>query len=214
MRAAAVGSLVLALQVGNVATARSQLPTQIEATAGIGLVRVHSDLGAAEESLRGPAFAADAALGFGRLGVQLGYVRGRLSAADSTPLPRNVTEGAVAITFAVHRLLTVAAGPRARAYTSDVGTRRWLMWEARVHGEAPLHAEVASVYAELRGAFGGTTNTAMDFRESRGGEVGIWVRLSSAVLRIAYSVDRTRGRDPVHQDMIERLVISGGFERR
>jgi hypothetical protein len=189
--------------------ARAQQPFGFAVGATAAAVRVHSDVGPLVESLSGLALALDAGARRGHLLLEGHYSEGHLTSSDSAVEARDLVAGSLLLGARIGPFLTVRAGPHARAYAAPSGTRRWVFWEVRVRGTAPLIASRLEAYAELGGTVFGSTSLATSFDAERCGEVGARYDVPGAplALRLAYRIERGSGTLPTRSDTVEQILV-------
>lgn len=191
-------------------SARGQRPVQLFVEAGATAARVRSRVGTVAEPLNGVGMVVGAGLSARGLLLEARYAEGQLTSDDAAVERRDVADGEILLGISPHRLVTLKAGPHARAYRTPSGTRRWLFWEARVRGTAPIIPSRLDAYAELWGAMAGSTSLSNSFGGARGGEVGATVEIPGTPLaaRVAYRIDRGNGDNPTRSDTAEQMVFA------
>ena len=189
--------------------AQAQHPIRLTAGATVAGLHVRSDQGSRVDSLSGTVLALDGSARRGPLLLEVRYGEGHLTASDSTVQARDLVEGSLLFGVRLGRYVTVLGGPRARAYADPAGTRRWVFWEARIRGAAPLIASRLDAYAEFGGTVLGSTSLSTSFGSERSGEVGARYRLFGArlALQVAYRIERDAGSLPTRSDTVERILI-------
>lgn len=192
------------------------LAQRVYAEATGAVVRVTSDGGTAIESLNGSALALGAGLSLAMVGLEARYLQGSLTSNDPAIEPRDVVEGELLLAVRPHPRLAVKAGPHVRTYAAASGTRRWVFWEARVRGAAPLIPSRLDAYAELWGAVAGSTSLSGSFGNERGGEVGARLEIPRTPLsaRLAYRIDHGSGAGPDRSDTLEQILFGVRVTRR
>ncbi len=195
---------------------RAQQPVSLYFEGAVAAARVRSGAGTVLEPLDGAVFSV--AGGASRSGVVLEgrYAQGRLTSESPTVEARDLVEGELRFGVRLHPAVTVTAGPHVRAYASSSGTRRWVFWEARIRGTAPIIPSRLDAYAELWGAVAGSTSLSTGFGSERGGEVGTRLEIprTPLALRVAYRIDRGSGNNPTRSDMAEQIVVAVRAARR
>lgn len=205
------GFLALAASLATApARAQDSLPGGAYLDGSVGAVRTRSAAGAGVEPRHGTVLALAAGVSRWSLVLEGRYAQASLTSDDPAITPRDLVEGELRFGVRLLPAVTVSAGPRARAYSSSSGTQRWVFWEARVAGNAPLIPSRLDAYAQLWGAVAGSTSLSNGFGSERGGEVGTRLAIPSTPLRlrIAYRIDRGRGTDPVRSDTVEQVLIA------
>ena len=203
---------LLALTVGAAAApARAQnQPGATYLDGGIAAARTHSAAGTLTEPRHGALLAV--AGGVLRRGLTLEgrYAQGSLTSDNPAVEERDLVEGELQFGVRLLPSIAVLVGPHARAYSSPSGTRRWVFWEARVAGTAPIIPSRLDTYAQVWSAVAGSTSLSRGFGSERGGEVGARLTFPRTPLglRVAYRIDRGSGTDPVQSDALEQLVIA------
>ncbi len=203
--------LVLAATAGLAPVAgRAQQPASLYLDGAAAAARVRSGMGTLVEAVHGPVFAV--AAGASRFGLLLEgrYAQGRLTSENPGVETRDLVEGELRFGVRLHPSVTVAAGPHVRAYAASSGTRRWVFWEARIRGTAPIIPLRLDAYAEVWGAVAGSTSLSTAFGSERGGEVGtsLAVPRTPLALRVAYRIDHGSGTSPTRSDTAEQLVVA------
>ena len=190
-------------------SARGQRPVQLFVEAGATAARVRSLVGTSVEPLDGVGMAVGAGFSTRGLLLEVRYAEGKLTSDDAAVERRDVADGEILLGVSPHRLVTLKAGPHARAYRSASGTWRWVFWEARVRGTAPIIPSRLDAYAELWGAMAGSTSLSNTFGGARGGEVGATLEIPRTALaaRVAYRIDRGNGDNPTRSDTAEQMVF-------
>jgi hypothetical protein len=189
--------------------ARAQHPPPFMLGASAAAVRVHRDMGSATESLSGTTLALDAGARRGPLLLVARYREGHLTSSDSSVAARDMVEGSVFLGARLGSYVTVLAGPHVRAYHAPTGTSRWVFWEARVQGSAPLIPSRLDAYAELGATVLGSSSVVTSFDGERSGEVGARYHVPGAplALRLAYRIERGSGRLPTRSDTVEQICV-------
>jgi hypothetical protein len=190
-------------------SARGQRPVQVVVEVGAAAARVRSAIGTLTEPLDGIAIVVGAGVSVRGLGLEARYAEAKLESTNAGVERRDLADGEIFLSVNPHRLVSLKAGPHARAYRSDSGTRRWVFWEARVRGTAPIVPSRLDAYAELWAAMAGSTSLSTGFQGARGGEVGAVLDLPGMPLGlgVAYRIDRGRGDNPSRVDTAEQVVL-------
>jgi len=172
--------------------------------------RIRSAAGTLVEPLHGTVLALTAGLSRWSLVLDARYAEGSFTSNDPAVPARDLTEGEVQFGVRLLPVVTVSAGPHARAYTTASGSQRWVFWEARVAGQTALIPSRLDVYAQLWGAVAGSTSLSNEFGSERGGEVGARLGLPGTPLRlrIAYRIDHGSGTEPVRSDTVEQILLA------
>lgn len=205
-------ALVLALAAAAAASprpARAQQPIRFTLGASAAAVRVHRDIGSLVQSLSATALALDAGARRGPLLLVARYSEGHLTSSDSTVSANDLVEGSAFLGVRLGSFVTLLAGPHVRAYDAPSGTSRWVFWEARVQGTAPLIPSRLEAYGELGATVLGSSSLVTSFESERSGEVGARYRLAGAplALRLAYRIERGSGRLPTRSDTVEQILV-------
>ncbi len=198
-------------------SALGQRPVQLFVEAGASAARVRSDAGGTVEPLDGAAVAVAGGVSIRAvLLLEARYAEANLTSENAAVEQRDLAEGELLVGVRPHPLLTLKAGPHARAYRSASGTRRWVFWEARVRGTAPIIPSRLAASAELWAAVAGSTSLSNSFTSERGGEVGAQLEIPGAPLavRVGYRIDRGRGDNPARTDTAEQVLFTVRFTLR
>lgn len=181
--------LVAGLLAATPATARAQLTRLIGVGAGASAMNVERPGVQGRIRLSGVAPRFGARIG-GRLGVELTYVEGSLSADSGSAADQDLVDGSALLAFRALPWLTLKAGPHLTGFVTPGGTERWLRWEARgrlenemIPGRMRAHVELWTALAtDVNVAAGGT---------GRGAEAGLSLQpgRSPVALRLGYAVD-------------------------
>ena len=191
--------------------ANGQRPVQLFVEAGASAVTVRSDAAGVVEPLHGEAFALAGGVSVRSvLSLEARYAEATLASDDAAIEGRDLIEAEVLIGVQPHPLVTLKAGPHARAYRSASGTRRWVFWEARARGTAPIIPSRLHAFAELWAAVAGSTSLSSSFGGERGGEVGAQLEIPGApvAVRLGYRLARGRGDNPTRADTAEHLLAA------
>lgn len=198
-------------------TALGQRPVQLFVEAGASAARVRSDAGGTVEPLEGAAFTVGGGVSVRTvLLLEARYTEAKLTSDDAAVEQRDLAEGELLVGVRPHPLVAIKAGPHVRAYRSAAGTRRWVFWEARVRGTAPIIPSRLEASAELWAAVAGSTSLANSFESERGGEVGgqLEIPRTPLAVRAAYRIDRGRGDNPGRADTAEQILLAVRFTLR
>ncbi len=212
---ARVAGLVLLL----VAAARP-LPAQLLRTLGVDAQVSRVRYGAAApgggELLSGLLFGGRARLALGPVSLEASYAQGRLSADTGGAPARDLVEGRLAVVGRPAPWLVLEAGPHLRAYTAPGGTERWVMWEVRAFGEAPIIGDVLRARAGGWAALASSVNADPGASGGRGAQVALAVRPSRSplVFRLAYTVEQAAMRDGVRTETLETVALGIGLGGR
>jgi hypothetical protein len=211
----AAALLVAALAGPTLLAAQRRVPIFWGAISGAA-VTARSAYANASAVFKGPAFAGEGGVAWGRLSLHVGYGEGSLRAdTGGRVLRRDYVEGFAFFGGTPLERFEVVAGPRARAYATDARTERWLFWELHSRYEAPIVGSLISGYAELWGALGGSVNVVEAFRSEWGGAAAILIRPRSAPLTVGlrYSIDEARLRD-ARRETVEGLTFTVRYSSR
>jgi hypothetical protein len=151
----------------------AQVRPTLSGGADVALVRLHSQIGVSPGLLSGPALAVDGRLSIGRVVLGIDYLGGRLTAATAGLPARDVVDARVFLGATPWPWLALSLGPQVRAFVTDLGTERWVFWQARARVEQPLAGPRLGTYLELWRAFSSTVNVAAPLGRAQGGEAGL-----------------------------------------
>jgi hypothetical protein len=160
----------------------------------------------ADEALRGAVVGGEAQLQLGRVSFRAGYREGSVR-PYSDAAARDYADGHAFIMVTTVPGLIVSAGPHARAYITDVGTQRWLLWTIRLRGEGDLISPSIGGHFEVWTTVSARVNVTEAFDRATGGEVGMTVQFSGSPIwaRLSYAIERARlgggGRFETVEDM-------------
>lgn len=191
-------------------SALGQQPVRLFLEAGAGAARVRSHAGSSIEALDGAALTGAGGVSTHAVLLEARYAQAELTSDDPAVEQRDLTEAELLVGVRPHPLVTLKVGPHGRAYRSTSGTRRWVSWEARVQGTAPLIPARLAASAEVWAAVAGSTSLSNSFASARGGEVGAQLEVPRAPLlvRAAYRIDHGRGDNPAREDTVEQILLA------
>ncbi len=142
--------------------------------------------------LRGPAAAGEARVNYGPFWLGAGLLEGRLDDGAGKASRRDLVEGRLAVAARALPWLEVSLGPLLRAYVTDSGTERWVVWQGRARVDAPIIATSLTSHVELwRALSSRVTLPPLTAGRVQGGEAGVTYRppRRPVWLRLAYRVD-------------------------
>jgi hypothetical protein len=209
--------VVVAALIGAAGTAPAQRVGLGVALWGAG-VKARSVYPGGREALSGPVVGFDARLSRGGWGLKVGYGQGSLDPDSAGPDARDYVDGFVDLSFRPMPALEIGVGPYARAYTSDLGTQRWLFWQLRARYELGIVTPDVRGYAEVWTGFAGTVNAAEQYNGSRGGTAGMHWRIarlrgSPVTLTLGYLIDAARAGEGARTETVERTWLGIGVGR-
>lgn len=168
------------------------------AGAGAGLYSATSGTAAGDVSLSGIGLAGEGTLSMGRFGLRLGYGEASLSAKGDATADRKQVEGLAMLGVRTLPFLTFWIGPHARAWTSDAGNQRWLMWEIRAEVRHQL-TEMLGLAVAGWSVAQGSVDASSPFDKGIGAMGRLDMRLggSPLVAAVSYRLERAR----IEQDL-------------
>lgn len=202
------------------ALAAASLAAQTRPRAALGAegawLRLHGQLGATRETLRGPALAGDGRLAIGRIVLGAGYLEARLEPDGGTAPPRDLVEGRAFLGAEPWPWISVTAGPMVRAYVTDLAIERWVLWQARARVQGPLLRTTLATYVELWRALSSRVNLPDAVDRVQGGEAGVVYRPphGSLWMRFAYRIDDAALGRGYRGETVEALSLTVGVGGR
>jgi hypothetical protein len=195
------------------------------ALSGVGM-RLNSSSGPTTQRLSGPVFGLQGQIIYsGFVTLDWGYWQGQIDPVDpgsGSTKSRDVVEGYAMLGGRPFGWLSLRAGPHAWTYISDAGTQRWFLWEGRARAQGEVLPDVQS-YLELWNVFSANVNVPQDFQSGMGGEGGLILLVRDAPIiperftvriRLGYGIERVRMGDGIRTEVMDRLSLSLGIERR
>jgi hypothetical protein len=211
--------LIGILALATPAFARSQGRPTLAFRGDAGFVWVRSDSAAVGTAgaarLRGPVLGGEGRLVFNGFAVGLGLSSGTLQTADQA-VKRDLIEGRLVVAARPLPWLEMSVGPFVRAYVTDSVTERWVFWQARARGDAPIMTASLTSYVELWRALSSRVNLVAGAGRVQGGEAGVVYRPPQRPfsLRLAYRMDdaavRGGGSASETLEAISLAIIVGG----
>lgn len=187
----------------------AQQATHVVVTGTASQQIVHSRIGEAKDRFTGLVLGAEGRLTARRFAARLRYAEGRITPnPDASLEPREVVEGEALVGFRVAPWLTLWAGPTARAYTTEAGDQRWLIWTGRARARGSLLPGRMQTYVELWSALSGEVANPHATAGGRGADAGLELRLGGESLwgRIAYRIESVHA--PERRETVEALSLS------
>ena len=143
--------------------------------------------------------------------LELRYEQAGISTADGGTA-QDLVEGDLLLGIRVLPWLTVKTGPSVRASVTDLGTEKWVSWEARIRGDVRLIGTAVRGYAEAWSVLSGNVNLNDDFGEGQGVEGGLAFDLFGSFWgEIGYRFDRDVLAGDVRTDITEKLYVRFGL---
>lgn len=178
--------------------------------AGVAALRTRSQVDAAESDLDGVGVALAARVERGYLVARVRYVDGTLTSSDPATPDRGVADALVSVGVRVLDWLSIEAGPRTRAYSTDASTQRWGFVDVRLSGERVIVDDRVAMDLTLWRSVSGGFHESNVFDGAAGGDVGVAFKLWPQPLwaRFAYRIDRGTGADPERRDTFEQLLVT------
>jgi hypothetical protein len=176
--------------------------------------RVRSELPGGTSELTGPVFGGQAALEFGRVGLDARYVQGSLTPAGGGA-GFDLIEGRVRLAVRPLDWLALSTGPHARSYGLVSGTQRWVFWEVGARAASAFIGQAARGYVEVWRAVSTSVNVPEPFDHAQGGEAGMLVHLAGNPfeLRLAYRIDHAVLGGGTRRETVEGVVVAVGLAR-
>lgn len=188
----------------------AQRPVQLVVAGTAAQQMVRSQIGDEKDRFTGFVLGAEGMLVTRGFVARLRYAEGRITHRADELEPRDVVEGEALIGYRVMPWLTLWAGPSARAYTTDDGDQRWLIWSARAAGRGSLLPGRIQTYVELWGALGGNVTTPAMKASGRGADIGLELRLGGGERsiwgRVGYRIESVHATDL--RETVEALALS------
>lgn len=147
-----------------------------------------------------------------RFVIRLRYAQGGVTARDgssSVGLKRDIVEGEATVGFRALPWLTLSAGPRAWAYTTDGKDQRWLFWTGRVGAHAELLPGRMQTFVELWGALSASLTRTTEKAGGRGADAGLMMRVSEQTPlwgRLSYRIESGHAGDL--RETVEAVTLS------
>jgi hypothetical protein len=157
----------------------------------------------------GTLVGIEGALGLGPVEVAGRYAQGSVS-GDAVEDQRDLVEGELLLRARPLQFLWIGIGPYARSYVfEELGTERWLTWEARVGFEGNLGADALSAHLDVAYALGGSADPGGSLQGARRVEGGLGFRLprTPLTLGIAYRIEQADIENDLATDIVQQLVL-------
>jgi hypothetical protein len=176
--------------------------------AGLAALRLQNTTSVGSGVLSGVAPAALGSVSVGRFALEGSYLEGTLAPSGSSTLAsQDLVDGALFLSAKPTSFIDVKGGIHARSYVTSGGTERWVFWEGRAHGEAPLGPGVRA-YAEVWRAFSTEAVAPLPLDQAQGGEAGLKAMVSRFELRLSYGIDDARSGGGVSRQTVETFLFA------
>jgi len=128
---------------------------------------------------------------------------------------RDRVEGEVILRVRPLSMLWIGVGPYARSYVFEIGTERWLTWEARVGFDSPLGSDFLRAHLHVAYAFGGSADPGGSLQGARRVVGGLGFRLPRMPIEIgvAYRLEQADIENELATDIVEQLTLSAKIGR-
>lgn len=149
--------------------------------------------GTLSRSWTGAIMGARGGISFSRFTLEGQYAQGSLTPETGTLGDgEDLVDGLILLRVQVREWLSVAGGPRLRAFVTPAGTSRWSRIEARARVEREVIDGLASAHFEGWYALAVDANVLGGGTGAQGGEAGLSVRLRNTpvALQLTYTADR------------------------
>ena len=174
------------------------------------IVQSHTD--ATSDRFTGMVLGGEGLLLSDRFVVRLRYAQGGVTARDgssSVGLKRDIVEGEATFGFRALPWLTLSAGPRAWAYTTDGKDQRWLFWAGRVGARGNLLPGRMQTFVELWGGLSASVTNTTAKAGGRGADAGLELRVSEQSPlwgRLSYRIESGHAGDL--RETVEAVTFS------
>jgi hypothetical protein len=198
--------LALWLTLAGTGPVAAQSPLRLEAGATAGIVRLRTIDGPIATRRTGVSLGGQGAVWWNRLGLEGGYLEGRLG-SDGSRLER--VEGYAMLGVSPVRGLVINVGPLVRALVTGAATTRWVLWNVKTRYEVGIVGRFLSGFGEAWGAVKGSSNVPETFNSARGGMAGLALAVGNgqAIVRLSYGIDESRLGAGRRRDTIETFAI-------
>jgi len=163
--------------------------------AGIAVHSVSSQLPGVERRYGGVGLAGDGAVTVGRLSLRVAYGEATLAnREDDGSGDRKLVEGSAMLGIQTLPFLTFWIGPHARAWQSDLGNQRWLLWEIRADLRHEFIPQVLGLSLEGWSVASASVDAPTPFERGVGAQGAVDLRLarSALVASLSYRLERAR----------------------
>lgn len=162
----------------------------------------------------GTLIGVEAMAGIGPVEVTGRYAQGAVT-GDAADDGRDLVEGEVILRFRPVSMFWLGAGPYARSYVFEIGTERWLTWEARVGFESPLGTDMLRGHLHVAYALGGSAEPGGSLQGARRVEGGIGFRLPRTPVEvgIAYRIEQADIEGDLARDIVEQVILRAKIGR-
>jgi hypothetical protein len=175
--------------------------------AGVAEVRLQNTTSVGSGVLTGIAPEFLGGVSIGRFALEGSYLEGTLQPSSGALASQDLVDGAVFFSAKPAAFIDLKGGIHARSYVTSGGTERWVFWEARAHGEAPLGPGVHA-YLELWRALSTEAVAPLPLDQAQGGEAGLVAALNRFDLRVGYAIDDARSGGGASRQTVETFLFA------
>lgn len=160
--------------------------------------------------LTGTGTAVDGSLFLGRVALEGTYLESTLDPTGGALGSEELVDGAVFLRARPTAFLQLKTGVHARSYATTGGTERWVFWEARARGEAPLGESGVRAYMEVWRTITSQASAPAPLDHAQGGEGGLeaMVLHNRFGLRVSYTIDDARSVGGQSRQTLESFVFA------
>ena len=207
--------MMLSTYVAILAQLQTQAPAQLTGrqfmVGGLAAQQtVQSHVDGSNDQLTGLLMGIEGGFISDRFALRVRYGQGRVNPKPGTNVDaRDEVEGEALFGFRAMPWLTLWAGPSARAYTTNDGDQRWLVWSGRATARGTLIPGRMQSFIELWGAISGTVGNPTLKAGGRGSNGGLEVRLGEASSlwgRLGYRIESVHATGL--RETVESLTLS------
>lgn len=188
--AAALALCSLAILIAR--ESEAQAPVALTGSAQVTTAQLARE-GALSRSWTGSIMGARAGITFNRFTLEGQYAQGSLTPETGTLGDgEDLVDGLILLRVRVREWLSVAGGPRLRAFVTPAGTSRWSRIEARARVEGEVIDGLAFAHFEGWYALAAEANVQGGGTGAQGGEAGLSIRLRNTpvAVQLTYIADR------------------------
>jgi len=162
----------------------------------------------------GTMVGIEAMAGMGLVELAGRYAQGSVT-GDAAEDNRDLVEGELILRIRPVQPFWFGAGPYARSYVFEIGTERWLTWEARLGFESPLGTDMLRGHLHVAYALGGNAEPGGSLQGARRVEGGLGFRLPRTPIEVgvAYRIEQADIEGDVATDIVEQLILRARIGR-
>lgn len=180
--------------------------------AGGAALRLQSSTRIGAGELNGIAPAAEGSLSVGRFALEGAYLEGTLHPGTGAVASQDVIDGTLLLSARPAAFVRLKGGVHARSYATPGGTTRWVLWEVRARGVAPLGGSAVNAYMEIWRVITSATAGPAPLDQGQGGEAGLEATAwrGHAWLRLSYAIDDLRSGGGTVRQTVETFLLTAG----